>query len=255
MIQANDWIAVDRRNFSRTPTSASQNGNTIFGDRLNDPNYDGVNVYGDETSQNMTTIANGVLAGIPAAVITASNAWLAANPTANLTAYNAFLTGIGGGTIVSAGGSPFVYGSAPSRNYFNNQSVSRTGYAEKDVIDPQTINVKIQGAIHYKVTNNIEAIVSGYYGMGNTVYTGSDRYSLKQLNMGQYKVELKHRNWFLRAYTTREDAGQSYNATIATRLFNEAWKGSATWYPQYMGAYVTARSSGVDAFTAHNGGF
>ena len=253
MIQANDWIAVDRRNFSRTPTSASQNGNTIFGDRLNDPNYDGVNVYGDETTQNMTSIANGVLAGIPGAVITASNAWLAANPTANLTAYNAFLTGIGGGTIVSAGGSPFIYGSAPSRNYFNNQSVSRTGYAEKDVIDPQTINVKIQGAIHYKVTNNIEAIVSGYYGMGNTVYTGSDRYSLKQLNMGQYKVELKHRNWFLRAYTTREDAGQSYNATIATRLFNEAWKGSATWYPQYMGAYVTARSSGVDAFTAHNG--
>ena len=251
LIQANDWLATDDRNYSRTPTATSQNGNDIAGNRLSDPNYDGVNVYGDETTQNMSTIASGVLAGFPGAVVAASNGWLAGNPTANINQFNTFLTGIGAGAIVAGGGSPFIYGSAPSRNYFNNQSVSRTGYAEKDVINPQTLNVKLQGALHYKLTNNIEAIVSGYYGMGTTVYTGSDRYSLKELRMGQYKIELKHRNWFLRAYTTREDAGQSYNSTITTRLFNEAWKPSTTWYPQYMGAYVTARSLGLPASNAH----
>lgn len=251
LIQANDWLATDTRNFNRTPTPNSQNGNMVPGDRFSDPNYDGVNVYGDETTQNMSTIAGGVIAGFPSAVIAASNAWLAGNPTANINQFNTFLSGIGAGAIVAGGGSPFIYGSAPSRNYFNNQSVSRTGYAEKDVINPQTLNVKLQGALHYKLTNNIEAIVAGYWGMGNTVYTGSDRYSLRELRMGQYKVELKHRNWFLRAYTTREDAGQSYNATITTRLFNEAWKPSQTWYPQYMGAYVTARSLGLPAANAH----
>jgi hypothetical protein len=27
--------------------------------------------------------------------------------------------------------------------------VSRTGYAEKDVIDPETKNIKLSGALHY----------------------------------------------------------------------------------------------------------
>ena len=251
LIQANDWTGTDNRNYSRTPTTASQNGNTIPGDRSSDPNYDGVNFYGDETTQNLSGIARGVVANFPGAVVAASNAFLAGNPNANLTAFNGFLTAIGAGAIVAGGGSPFLYGSAPSRNYFNNQSVSRTGYAEKDVINPQTLNVKLQGALHYKITNNIEAIASGFYATGNTVYTGSDRYSLKELRMGQYKLEVKHRNWFVRAYTTREDAGQSYNATITTRLFNEAWKASPTWYPQYMGAYVNARSLGVPNASAH----
>ena len=251
LIQANDWTGTDNRNYSRTPTTASQNGNTIPGDRSSDPNYDGVNFYGDETTQNLSGIARGVVANFPGGVVAASNAFLAGNPNANLTAFNGFLTAIGAGAIVAGGGSPFLYGSAPSRNYFNNQSVSRTGYAEKDVINPQTLNVKLQGALHYKITNNIEAIASGFYATGNTVYTGSDRYSLKELRMGQYKLEVKHRNWFVRAYTTREDAGQSYNATITTRLFNEAWKASPTWYPQYMGAYVNARSLGVPNASAH----
>lgn len=251
LIHAYDWVGTDTRNYSRNPTATSQNGTEIPGTRYTDPNYDGVNVYGDETTQNMSTIAAGVLAGIPAPVLAASNAWLAGNPTANLTQFNTFLTGIGAGAIVSAGGSPFIYGASPSRNYFNNQSVSRTGYNENQVIDPLTINVKLQGALHYKITNNIEAVVAGYFGTGNTVYTGSDRYSLRELRMGQYKAELRHKNWYLRAYTTREDAGASYNATITTRLFNEAWKPSQTWYPQYMGAYVNARSLGVANLDAH----
>ncbi|HPH23299.1 MAG TPA: carboxypeptidase-like regulatory domain-containing protein, partial [Chitinophagaceae bacterium] len=84
LIQANDWLATDDRNYSRTPTATSQNGNDIAGNRLSDPNYDGVNVYGDETTQNMSTIASGVLAGFPGAVVAASNGWLAGNPTANI---------------------------------------------------------------------------------------------------------------------------------------------------------------------------
>jgi outer membrane receptor protein involved in Fe transport len=252
-IQANDWLATNTSNYSRVPTSASQNGNVIDGNRFTDPNYDGVNVYGDETTQNMSSIASSVIAatGLPASSIAAFNGFLAANPTASLATFNSFLTSAGAGALVAAGYSPIVYGAAPSRNYFNNQNVSRTGYDEKNVINPQTLNIKLQGALHYKITDNIEAIASAYYGTGNTVYTGSDRYSLKELKMGQYKLELKHRNWFLRAYTTREDAGQSYNATITTRLFNEAWKSSTAWYPQYLATYATYRSLGASNTSSH----
>lgn len=119
------------------------------------------------------------------------------------------------------------------------------------MIDPNTVNLKLSGALHYKLSNSIEASLAAYFGTGNSVYTGSDRYSLKDLKIGQYKLELRHRNWHVRAYTTRENAGSSFNATVTTRLFNEAWKASATWYPQYLSAYVAARDQGAPDLTAH----
>ncbi|MBO9573297.1 MAG: TonB-dependent receptor, partial [Chitinophagaceae bacterium] len=99
---------------------------------------------------------------------------------------------------------------------------------------------------------------------------GSDRYSLKNLKIGQYKIELKHKNWFWRAYTTQENAGDSYNATITTRLYNEAWLasgGPTGWYSQYsqnfllskLAPYVASLTPGGPAYVptadeaAHNG--
>lgn len=260
MVTAQDWLGTDFSNYRVPANAARERGFGVGGDRMTDPNYDGVNVYGDETTTNLTGVASAIRGAIATSLgplagplLGASDAWLAANPTATLANYNAFLTGAGAGALVASGQTPALFGAAPNRNYFNNQMVSRTGYAESEVINPTTVNVKLTGALFYKLTDKITASFSAYYGTGNTVYTGSDRYSLKELRMGQYKLELKHKDWFLRAYTTTEDAGQSYNATITARLFNEAWKASSTWYPQYAVAYATARAAGAPDLTAHNG--
>ena len=197
-VQAQDWSGVDARNYSRS--TGSPNGQVKGGTRTTDPNYDGVNFYGDETTTDLRS----------------SIAALAGNPS-----YAPFL-------------SPIV-------NNYSRIDVSRTGYDERSVVDPTTLNFKLTGALVYKITPAIDASLSGYFGTGNTVYTGSDRYSLKDLRIAQYKFEVKHRNWFVRAYTTQENAGASFNATITTRLFNEAWKPSQTaWYPQYVQGFVTA---------------
>jgi hypothetical protein len=142
--------------------------------------------------------------------------------------------------------------------------VSRTGYTENEVADPNTVNFKASAALHYKVTSDIEAILEGYVGMGNTVYTGSQRYSLKDLKMAQYKLELNSSKWFLRSYTTQENAGQSHNLTVTTQLFNEAWKPTITrvngvptpqatdWLVQYAFAYLNAKQAGRPDLEAHN---
>ncbi|HVG40136.1 MAG TPA: carboxypeptidase-like regulatory domain-containing protein, partial [Chitinophagaceae bacterium] len=46
LIKASDWEAYDYRNVERT----SINSKLVGGNRTTDPNYDGVNMYGDETS-------------------------------------------------------------------------------------------------------------------------------------------------------------------------------------------------------------
>ncbi len=192
LIQAKDWRAADYRNYNRAGFALVPGGREV-------PNYDGVNVYGDETQINIRPIFNN-FAAIP-----------------------------GYQTLVS---------SLPSTMF-----VTRTGYREDQLIDPNTINFKLGGSFNYKISNNLEAILSGFWGTGNTVYTGSDRYSLQNLKMGQYKFELNHKNWLLRAYTTQENSGDSYNLTATTALFNEAWKPSQQWVPEYVAAYVNGRLS------------
>ena len=206
-IQAKDWLAADYRNRNILDRV---NDNIIAGTRETDPNYDGVNTYGDETTIDLRQVLNGV-----------------------------------------AGQAPFLapYISTLTGSAIN---VSRTGYTEKEVTDPNTINFKLGGSLNYKITDNLEAIVMGYWGTGNTVYTGSDRYSLRDLKMGQYKIELNHKNWFVRAYTTQENSGQSYNTTITTRLFNEGWKNSTRWYTEYGQAYLNAKLQGQTDINAHN---
>lgn len=220
LIQAKDWVAQDYRNFNRIGTL----GLPKEGTRETDPNYDGINVYGDETTADINAILQGIGQQAPF-----------------LAPYIATLT------------------QTPTR-------VSRTGYNEADIIDPTTLNFKVGGSLNYKINSNTEAIIAGFWGTGNTVYTGSDRYSLKDMRVGQYKVELNSKNWLLRAYTTQENAGQSFNATVTTRLTNEAWKPSITyaadgvtpnpqqtdWYVQYAQAFLSNKLGGMSDMDAHN---
>src|SRR5690606_11590012 len=94
LVQAKDWIAQDYRNYQRIGTL----GFVKPGNRLTDPNYDGINTYGDETTADIGAILQGVALQAP------------------------FL----GQFIDSLTANPI--------------NVSRTGYNEKDIIDPTTIN-------------------------------------------------------------------------------------------------------------------
>lgn len=129
--------------------------------------------------------------------------------------------------------------------------VSRTGYRESDLADYGTKSLKLNAALHWRITDRVEAILQGNYGFGTTVYTGADRYSIANLNMGQYKAELKGTNWFLRAYTTQERSGDAFAVGIAAQGINEAWKPSTTWFPQYVGAFAQAKLQGANDATAH----
>ncbi|MFC4230656.1 TonB-dependent receptor [Parasediminibacterium paludis] len=219
--QATDWVGNDKRNFQTAAGGDRTTGQVIAGDR-SDPAYDGVNVYGDETN----------FSAFPAGLNTFKT--FAQNAVAPLFPgpYQPALANI--------------IASIPAT-----QNVSRTGYDEKDVISPLTVNVKLTGALHYKITDNLEASIAANYGIGNTVYTGLGRYSLKNFRIGQYKFELKSKNWYVRAYTTQEDAGDSYNASAATQYFNEKVKPSSVWFGQYTQAYLTNRLGGASDAMAH----
>ncbi len=223
LIQAQDWEADDYRDVSRTNILSK----VVGGNRQSDPNYDGVNMYGDETTQNMQGIANLVVgSGTRAFISQYQQATGGLTPTQ--AQINSFLS-------TNSQTAPFYNGLQAGS--IPNQNVSREGYKERDLVDYNTYNVKLSGALHYKITPNIEAILQTNFGTGTTVYTGADRYALNNLKIAQHKLEIRGKSWFVRGYTTQENAGDGYQATALGRLMNEAYKPSQTWYPQYVAAF------------------
>jgi outer membrane receptor protein involved in Fe transport len=251
MIQAQDWQATDRRNLLRNNVLSQLKA----GNRDTDPNYDGVNVFGDEASASMQAFAQAVRAQVAASLgatnYAAYNTNLnnmiaagmtptqiatnfAATPFASLNTYLPFLIPTHTSTLSNA-----------YRNTFTGATgeglVSRTGYDERDLVDYNAYNIRLSGGLYYKVTSDIEASLTANWGTGTTVYTGADRYSIKNLIMGQYKLEFKGQNWMLKAYTTQENSGDAYTATTAAVAVNNVWKDNATWFQQYTGTYSAAR--------------
>lgn len=245
-VKAQDWQASDASNLSRNNVLS----NIIGGDRVSDPNYDGVNVYGDEVNTSMLYIARLAASQIPSASLPTFAA-LAATVNSQAT-YNNAVTLLGGPT--SAGGQLFPFYLGINKGYFGGQPVSRTGYDEKTLVDYNAFNVKLSGGLYYKLKNNVEASIIGYWGLGTSVYTGIDRYSLNNFRLGQYKAELKAKNWFLRAYTTQENSGDSYAATITAVQMNRKWKDDGTWFQQYIAAYsATMAATGGASSVSHAG--
>lgn len=98
----------------------------------------------------------------------------------------------------------------------------RRGYMEEDLVDYNTRNFKANLAMHYRFKPDLELIYSFNFGSGTTVYQGQNRFSLKDMLFFQNRIELaKQDKWFVRAYSTNEDAGKSYDAVVtAFKLLN-----------------------------------
>lgn len=126
----------------------------------------------------------------------------------------------------------------------------RTGYREKDVVDYDTENLKVNAAFHYLFKNETELIVSSNFSTGTTVYQGDNRFSLRDIKFFQNKIEIKKTNdFFLRAYATHEDAGNSYDAVLTAFQLQNAATNDEDWdylYKDYWRDNITDKVRELD---------
>ncbi|HMS71121.1 MAG TPA: carboxypeptidase-like regulatory domain-containing protein, partial [Saprospiraceae bacterium] len=98
----------------------------------------------------------------------------------------------------------------------------RTGWKEQDLLESNDAkSFKYDGAIHYRITDKVEANVSYKYGAGSTVYQGSERYALRNFSQQFAKFEINGANWNFKTYGSFTDAGDSYNLTALGAFTNE----------------------------------
>ncbi len=118
----------------------------------------------------------------------------------------------------------------------------RPGYKEEDLLDYDTRNFKGNLGLHYKTRNDVQLSYTINYGTGTTVYQGENRFSLNDIRFMQNVVEAKKKDrFFVRAYSTVEDAGNSYDAVLTAFKMNNASLGDErAWYTSYVNTWVSA---------------
>ncbi|PZR36865.1 MAG: TonB-dependent receptor [Azospira oryzae] len=188
---ATDWLGNDYRTSRVNPESKTDLSGT--------PNFDGLNLYGDEPV-------------IPVPI---------------------------GGT-------------------FGTLDLRRTGFKEENMLKAFSDNrdansIKADGALHYRITDNIEALYNYRFGGGSSIYQGTEKYVLRNFTQQFHKLEVKGENFFVRAYQTATDAGDSYNLSALGAYANETYSPTATkWAPEYAQTYVLAMQGYVNGVPAGN---
>jgi iron complex outermembrane receptor protein len=141
-----------------------------------------------------------------------------------------------------------IYGDEPNPSYnFSTlydsraglNSFHRTGYKEPDLVDYDTKNLKAGIALHFRTNpskdfDSPELIIASNLGTGTTVYQGDNRFSLRNLLFYQNRIEFRKKDkFFIRLYSTNEDAGDSYDPYFTALLLQKSQKTSTQWKNDY----------------------
>ncbi len=133
----------------------------------------------------------------------------------------------------------FDYSSPPGNAYRGLGNIYRTGYKEKDLVNYNTDNLKVSVSGHWRLqpekTYESPELIYGFnMGKGTTVYQGDNRFSLKNIEFYQHRLELRKKNkWFIRAYRTNEDAGDSYDPYATALKLQDSTRDHDNWARVY----------------------
>ena len=118
----------------------------------------------------------------------------------------------------------------------------RTGYEEIDLVDYDSKNLKLSGALHVKLgKSQAEFIAASSFGTGTTVYQGDNRYSLKNILFFQNRLEVRNEDkFFIRAYATHENAGDSYDAVFTAFRLQALASNNNDWSIAYRNFWAGA---------------
>ncbi|MDG1757228.1 MAG: TonB-dependent receptor, partial [Bacteroidia bacterium] len=121
----------------------------------------------------------------------------------------------------------------------------RTGYREVDLVDYSTDNVKINSALFFKINKETELEYAFNFSGGSTVYQGDNRYKLENIRFWQNKIELRNKGkYFLRAYSTNEDAGDTYDIVATGFELNNRAIDNNQWFTSYANRWRQPYSAG-----------
>ena len=116
------------------------------------------------------------------------------------------------------------------------KTVFLPGFSEADLItgNNPTYSVKVSPSLAVQLTDNIKATATYRYAASNTTFQAASRYRIVDGGAHQAKLAIESRNWFVRAFQTRDFSGGRDPLTDGS--YNLGFLGGVLQLQQAMGA-------------------
>jgi outer membrane cobalamin receptor len=132
-------------------------------------------------------------------------------------------------------------------------TVARTGYWEKDLVDSKVSNIKFDAALHYRFNPHTQLTYSYRIGQMDGVFQRGNKVKLDNVVVQNHQLELKGSNFTIKAYTSSENTGDSYNVKPLADNLDLYTGGSATaWGAKYKSALTAYAGTHGGALTSAN---
>jgi iron complex outermembrane receptor protein len=131
-------------------------------------------------------------------------------------------------------------------------NVSRTGYYEKDLVNPTVRNVKVDGGLFYKINDKVELSYGYRYGLMDGIFQRGNKIQLKDVTVQNHKLELRGTDFTLRGYTLIENTGNSYNLNPLAYNLDLNNGSNPVWAGKFQKELQNQVNAGTDLPTAMN---
>ena len=122
----------------------------------------------------------------------------------------------------------------------------RTGYWEKDLVNPIVENLKLDGALHYRLNEKVELSYAYRLGRMDGVFQRGNKIQLDDVVVQNHKVELKGQRFFLRTYTSSENTGNSFNLKPLSDNLQLTHLSNSAWGSKFKSALQSNLNSGIE---------
>lgn len=264
IFQGTDWYANDYTTDRNLGTTTN----------VGNPNFDGLNLYGDETrifvpygAVRGTLISNTSASILPQVT---AGVYAQAYPVVWQQIYDqVYAAQISGGASQSdaaAAATAYANANAPAQTQayadahapgiadskatsaldsissLLNLDIRRTGLSEDRLLESHKAqSVKGDFGVYFRPFKDKSYEFSYNYriGFGNSVYQGSERYALRNFIQQFQKAEIKGKDFFIRSYMSQTKDGDSYNLSALGAYTNESVSPSSSqWVPTYLSTYA-----------------
>ncbi|MGI4759656.1 MAG: TonB-dependent receptor domain-containing protein, partial [Janthinobacterium lividum] len=124
-------------------------------------------------------------------------------------------------------------------------TVTRTGYYERDLVNPIVRNIKADASLHYKLTDNLELSYGYRFGLMDGVFQRGNKIQLNGVTVQNHKLELKGSDFVVRAYTLIENTGSSYNLNPLALNLDLQNGSNAVWGGKFRTALQSQLAGGA----------
>jgi iron complex outermembrane recepter protein len=129
--------------------------------------------------------------------------------------------------------------------------IRRTGYWERDLVNPVVDNLKADLALHYRLNDKAELSYGYRVGKMDGVFQRGNKVQLDNVIVQNHRVELKGANYFIRGYVSIENTGDSYNVKpLADNLDITGGGNNSQWGAKFKSTLQAELDNNTDLATA-----